>query len=351
MKKQNLLIAGGGTGGHIAPALAVGNRASDDFNVFYACTPRPVDKTMYKNANGPVHVMNPPRIDRGMKVLLPFTALRALISAVKLLKKNNIHVVLGTGGYSSYFAVVAAWLLRKPAALLETNAIPGKSNRFASRFCREAYTGFSGGASGLHCIARHTGTPVSDSFTIMEKAEARKALGVPVDKPVILFLGGSQGAAGINDLALGIHEGVTVLLQCGTRDYQRVRKLAQGKQNTIVEPFIGDLSQWYSAAELAVARAGGQTIAELSVFRLPAVLIPFPFAAEDHQTANAAVVEMAGAAILRQQEGLSSDMLSALLLRLISKTGELDEMKTAMAAIYPPEPAGRIAEHLRELSQ
>ena len=351
MNRGNLLIAGGGTGGHIAPALAVGKRASESFNVSYACTPRPVDKTMYKGANGPVHVMNPPRIDRGMKLLLPFTANRALIRAGRLLKDNGIDAVLGTGGYASYFAVTAAWFLGKPAALLETNAVAGKSNRFASRFCREAYTGFIEGASGLHCRVRHTGTPVSDTFTMSEKAEARTSLGIPVDKPVVLFLGGSQGAAGINDLALGIPEDITVLLQCGTRDFHRVKRLSADKNNITVEPFMNDLSMWYSAAELAVARAGGQTIAELSVFRLPAVLIPFPYAAEDHQTANAAVAERVGAAVLRQQEGFSSDMLSRLLLRLISQKGKLHEMKTAMADIYPRDPAGKITDHLKELSK
>ncbi len=351
MDKHHLLIAGGGTGGHIAPALAVGSRAADFFDVSYACTPRHVDRAMYKDAAGPVHVMNPPRIDRGMKLLLPFSAARALIRAGRLLKDNSVDVVLGTGGYSSYFAVTAAWFLGKPAALLETNAIAGKSNRFASRFCREAYTGFSEGASGLHCKVRHTGTPVSDSFTVSGKEEARKTLGIPLDKPVVLFLGGSQGAAAINDLALGIPEGITVLLQCGTRDFDRVRKLSACRSNITVEPFIKDLSLWYSAAELAVARAGGQTIAELSVFRLPAVLVPFPYAAEDHQTANAVVAERVGAAVLRQQEGFSSDMLSRLLLRLISQEGKLHEMKTAMADIYPRDPAGRIADHLKELSK
>jgi len=351
MKKHNLLIAGGGTGGHIAPALAVGLCAEKYFDVSYACTPRPVDRAMYRAANGTVHVMNPPRIDRGMKLLLPFSASGALFRAGRLLRKNRISAVLGTGGYSSYFAVVAARFLGIPAALLETNAKAGKSNRLASRFCREAYTGFKEGATGLHCRAVHTGTPVSRAFRKMDKDVARRELGVPADRPVILFLGGSQGASGINDLALGLSNEFTVLLQCGSSDFQRTKQLSAGKSNIVVEPFINDLSPWYSAAELAVARAGGQTIAELSVFQLPAVLIPFPFAAEDHQTANAAVVERVGAAVLRQQEGFSSDMLSVLLLQLISQSTRMNEMRRAMAGLFPENSAGRITDHLKELLQ
>lgn len=350
MKTLNLLIAGGGTGGHISPALAVGSRAEEFFRVSYACTPRPVDKIMYGKAEVEAHVMNPPRIDRGMKLLLPFTALRALLKAGKLLKEKEIDIVLGTGGYSSYFAIAAAWFLGKPAALLETNAVAGRSNRMASRFCREAFTGFSEGASGLHCRTRHTGTPVSSGLKLYEMREARKALGIPKDRPVVVFLGGSQGAAAVNDLALGVSDDFTVLLQCGARDHERVVELASNRKNLIVQPFIDDLSRWYSAAELAVARAGGQTIAELSRFRLPAVLIPFPFAAEDHQTANAAVVERVGAGVLRQQGGLSSQELSELLLRLISQPGKLEEMKKAAESLYPADPPGLITERLREMA-
>jgi UDP-N-acetylglucosamine--N-acetylmuramyl-(pentapeptide) pyrophosphoryl-undecaprenol N-acetylglucosamine transferase len=349
MSMPNLLIAGGGTGGHIAPALAVGRRAGKSFDVSYACTPRPVDSTMYGSTSRPVHVMNPPRMDRGMKLLLPFTAVRSLLRASRLLRRNRIDAVLGTGGYSSFFAVAAAGLSGKPAAILETNAVSGRSNRFASRFCRVAFTGFSDGARGLRCPVRHTGTPVSDRFVLHDSNDAKRALRLPPDKPVILFLGGSQGAGAINDLACGMPEGFTVLLQCGERDMDRMTGMALARKNLTVEPFVEDLSLWYSAAELAVARAGGQTIAELSVFGLPAVLVPFPFAADDHQTANAAVAERAGAAFLRQQEGFSPGELSGMLLRLISNREELDRMGKAARDLFPSDPAGAIVENLREL--
>ena len=351
MRKKNLLIAGGGTGGHIAPALAVGERASEYFSVSYACTPRPVDGVMYRNVRERAHVMNPPRIDKGGKLLLPFAALRALKEATSLLRELDIHAVLGTGGYSAFFAVTAAWITRRPAALLETNAIPGKSNRIASLFCREAYTGFESGGKGLRCSAIHTGTPVSGELSITDTPAARRKLGLPEDRPVVLFLGGSQGAEAINDLALGMPGDLSVLLQCGERDHERVLAAAEGRQGFLVSPFLDDLSQWYSAAELAVARAGGQTIAELSAYGLPAVLVPFPFAAEDHQAANAAAVERAGGAILRRQGGLAQGELAGILLRLLSSEDELGGMRRAMKALYPPDPPGRIAERLRELAE
>ncbi len=347
MKK--LLIAGGGTGGHISPALAAGFAAEKAFQVSWLSTPRPVDKTMYSPVADRVTVMNPPRIDKGMKFLLPFTASAALFRAMGYIRKNRIDIVLGTGGYSAFFALAAARLMGKPAALFESNAHAGRSNRIASRFCRAAFTGLPGGGKGLKCTVHRTGTPVSSSVKRIPGNEARRILGIPLDKPVVLFLGGSQGASAVNDLALGLTGDFTVLLQCGVRDEERVRKSVAGRSGIIAEAFLNDLSLWYSAAELAVARAGGQTIAELSATSLPAVLVPFPYAAEDHQTANAAVAEKAGAAVMMEQKGSSPEKLSQLLHRLITNREELERMGQAMENLFPAEPAEKIVGILKEM--
>ena len=351
MSMQHLLIAGGGTGGHIAPAIAVGERASGEFRVSYACTPRPVDKLMYADiaATAPVHVMDPPRLDKGMRMVLPFTAARALLKARKLLISTDVNVVLGTGGYSSFFAILAARTLGIPAAIFDSNAIPGKSNRIASRFCKVAFTGLPGGECGLKCPVVLTGTPVGKRLKKSTSSSAKQSAGIPQDRPVLLFLGGSQGAKAINDLALSIRGEVTILLQCGKNDHQRVIQQAEGRSNFIVEPFINDLSLWYSAADLAVARSGGQTIAELSFFELPAVFVPYPYAAEDHQTANAEAVERAGAALSRSQEETGSSDFIKMLLQVVNSTEELTAMGTAMKTLFPLNPAEEIVYHLRGL--
>ncbi|MCK5132990.1 MAG: UDP-N-acetylglucosamine--N-acetylmuramyl-(pentapeptide) pyrophosphoryl-undecaprenol N-acetylglucosamine transferase [Candidatus Sabulitectum sp.] len=350
MSRKHLLIAGGGTGGHIAPAIAVGERASDFFKVSYASTPRPVDSMMYSAVTSSVHVMNPPRVDKGMRLLLPFTALRAFFKARSLLRSIKADVVLGTGGYSSFFAIAAARSLGIPAAIFDSNVIPGKSNRIASRFCKVAFTGLPGGEVGLSCAAILTGTPVSGKMKRTPVSIARKTIGIPEDRPVLLFLGGSQGARAINDLALGMKEDVdvSVLLQCGKSDYQRVLQKASHLKNVIVKPFV-DLSLWYSASDLVTARAGGQTIAELSAFGLPVVLIPFPHSAENHQIANAAAIEETGGAILRSQREVESPGFDQFLIQLIDNREELAKMSMAMKSIFPSDPAENIVSHLREL--
>ncbi len=351
MSLKHLLIAGGGTGGHIAPAIAVGERASDSFKVSYACTPRPVDSMMYSSVTNEVHVMNPPRLDKGMKFLLPFTALKAFFASRSLLKSINADLVLGTGGYSSFFAIVAAWSLGIPAALFDSNALPGKSNRIASRFCRIAFTGFPEGKAGLKCSTLCTGTPVSENMLKIEKESARKQIGIPENLPVILFLGGSQGARAINDLALSIQGDVSLLLQCGKRDYSRANTVAESiNTGIVVKPFV-DLGMWYSAADLAVARAGGQTIAELSAYRLPAVFVPYPYAAEDHQTANASAIVKTGGALLQVQSEVEGSSFGKMLIQLVNNKKELTTMSSAMASIFPKDPADRIVSHLRGLLQ
>lgn len=349
MSMKHLLIAGGGTGGHIAPAIAVGERASDQFRVSFACTPRPVDKMMYSDAVNPVHVMNPPRVDKGMRLLLPVTATRSFLNVRALLKSIKADIVLGTGGYSSFFSLAAARSLGISAAIFDSNATPGKSNRIASRFCEVAFTALPGGEKGLKCSAILTGTPVSEKMKKTTASTAKQLIGIPEDKPVLLFLGGSQGAKAINDLALKTKGDVSILLQCGMRDYQRVLQQSSELGNFVVKPFIRDLSLWYSAADLAVARAGGQTIAELSFFGLPAVFVPYPYAAEDHQTVNAEAVVKGGGAILRSQEETEFSEFNRMLLQLIKNSEELETMAAAMKSLFPSDPAGNIVSNLLEL--
>ncbi len=349
MSTKHLLVAGGGTGGHITPAIAVGQTASEYFKVSYVCTPRPVDALMYANIEN-VSIMNPPRVDKGHRIFLPFTGGKSFFSARSLLKSTGVDVVLGTGGYSSFFAVAAARSLGIPAALFDSNAIPGKSNRIASRFCRIAYTGFSGGGKGLNCQVVHTGTPVSGK--LRRVADSRATLGIPENSSVILFLGGSQGAAAINDFALSVAtENVFVLLQSGETDYSRVLNRSGRLQGIKIKSFVRDLSVWYSAADLVVARAGGQTIAELAHFGLPAVLVPYPFAAEDHQTANAEAVVQTGGAVMAQQESTKSSGLVNTVVNLAADTEKLQKMSQAMSSVFPSDPALSIVSHLRELVQ
>jgi UDP-N-acetylglucosamine--N-acetylmuramyl-(pentapeptide) pyrophosphoryl-undecaprenol N-acetylglucosamine transferase len=345
---KRVLIAGGGTGGHISPALAVGRAIEADgwAEVFYARTERPVDEAMYRGQGSKVHLLRSPRIDRGAVVFLPFTGTVALAKAAGLLRKLGIDAVLGTGGYASFYCVAAAWLLGIPGAVLDTNAFPGRSNRLVSRFCKVAFAAFPGQDRLFHCPVSTVGIPREPVRVVSGAAEK---LGLPEEKPVVLVLGGSQGARALNDLALQCPGGISVLLQCGGRDEQRVAEIAKDRENFLVAGFLEDLSDWYSASDIAVARAGAQTLAELASFGVPAVFIPYPHAADDHQARNAGVAVEAGGALMVRQETLNPGSFWEAVTELLQDREKLASMSAAMERLLPADTAERISTEIRGL--
>ncbi len=346
MKK--VLIAGGGTGGHIAPALAVGRRIAGEgwAEVFYAGTERPVDAAMYAPEGDHAYTLRSPRIDKGARILLPVTGTLALLRAVRLLKGLGIEAVLGTGGYASFYCVAAAWLCGIPCAVLDTNAIPGRSNRLVSRFAKLAFAAFPGQDGQFHCRVTTVGIPVQ---TGTRPAGARARLGLSEESKVVLFLGGSQGARAVNDLAMACPVGFNVLLQCGESDEKRVKAIVADREGFIAAGFLADLSDWYAAADLAVARAGAQTLAELSRFGVPAVFIPYPHAADDHQAANAMMAVRAGAALMKRQESTEPEAFWSEMKVLLNNGESLGAMAVAMSGLLPKNAAQLVSEEIRRL--
>ncbi len=343
---KRVLVAGGGTGGHIAPALAVGRRMVEEgwAEVFYVRTERPVDEEMYGPEGDRVFKLRSPRIDKGARPAFPFTAAAALVRAVRLVRSVGADAVLGTGGYASFYCVAGAWLSGVPGFVLDTNAIPGRSNRWVSLLCRLAFAAFPGQEGYFRCPVSVVGIPRRPGG---RAAGARERLGIPDDARVVLFLGGSQGASALNDLAAARPPAVRLLLQCGVRDEARMTGMLQGRDGFTVRGFVSDLSDWYSAADLAVARAGALTMAELSAFGLPAVFIPYPYAADDHQAANAGKAAEAGAAVFMRQDEADPARLWGLVTELLEDPPRLAAMASAMGAFLPGDAAEKVSAGIR----
>ena len=346
---MNVAIAGGGTGGHISPAIAVAEAIWErcpDTNIDFISTPRPVDRRMYYKFGDKVHILNSPRIDRGVLdvALLPLRAVREFFKARKLLRKLGSAVLFATGGYPSFFPVIAARSLGIPSIIHESNSIAGRANRLASRFSDKVLTGFHSAASGFRRGAIYSGNPVRLSLQKYDRGYAREKLNVPDEVPVVLFLGGSQGARAINDAALGAPENVYVLLQCGSRDKERILEESSDLQMIQVIDFVDDPALLYSAADLAVARSGSMTVAELTWFRIPAVYIPYPFAADDHQKWNALEIADKGGALVSIQESTDAVALWSTISDLFEDESIMQRMKTSLEGIMPVNPADTIAE-------
>ena len=349
---KRLVIAGGGTGGHISPAISVAesvSRLDRDVSVHFFCTPRPVDRRMYAGFDDRVHVLDSPRIDKGGiagRLIFPFRALRIFLQTRRLLRELAPDLVFATGGYSSFFTIAAARSLGIPSVLHDSNSIPGRSNRMASRLAGSVMLGFRSAVDYFPGKGIHTGNPVRESLQRNQKDEARRSLGLGAGKTV-LFLGGSQGAAAVNDLALSMCErGITVILQSGERDFDRISEEARGREDFHLVGFVDDLSPLYSAADICVARSGAMTIAELSWFRLPAVFVPYPYAADDHQMANAAEIVDTGGGLCFRENELTPEILWKELDGLLSAPGRLGEMSESLRRYMPDNPSRLIAEML-----
>jgi len=346
---MRIAIAGGGTGGHISPAIAVAEAIWEkypDTRIDFIATPRPVDRRMYYKFGDTVHILNPPRIDRGIVdvALLPFRAAGEFFRARKLLRRLGSSVLFATGGYPSFLPVVAARSLGIPSIIHESNSIPGRANSLASRFSSEVLTGFPSAVSGFRKGAVYSGNPVRLSLERYNRGFAREKLNIPDGIPVVLFLGGSQGARAINDAALKVPGNVYVLLQCGTRDRERIKEESSELQRIHVIDFVDDPALLYSASDIAVARSGAMTVAELTWFRIPTVYIPYPFAADDHQKWNALEIADKGGALVSIQDNTDTVTLWRIISNMLCDDRMIQSMKTSLEEIMPVNPAGTIAE-------
>lgn len=269
-----------------------------------------------------------------------------------LYDRERPAAVLGMGGFTSIAPLVSAWRRGIPAFLHESNAIPGKANRLAARFCRAVLLG--SGECARHFGRRRTlvtGTPIRRELTqgVAGAAEARRQLGLAADRATLLIMGGSQGAAGINALMAGAapHLAATALQVVHLAGERDVAKISGAYETSgvpaVVLPFCDRMQEVYPAADLAVSRAGAASLGELSYFGLPSVLIPYPYAAEDHQRLNAEIAVRAGAARLLAEKSATGESLATLLRSLLESPDTLAKMSAAARNLAPRDAAAQVA--------
>ena len=353
---MRVLIAGGGTGGHIFPALAVAHAlvARHGAEVHFVGTARGIETRLVPEAGFPLHLIevgplkNVPLSTR----LSTFAALpRSLFACRRLIREFKPGVVLGIGGYASGPGVGAALLLRVPTMLFEPNAMPGLANRLAGKHVQAAAINFPAAARWFR-NAEVTGIPVRPGFFTLP----------PPDGPLhLLIFGGSQGARIFNTnlptvsaALLTAIPGLTILHQSGPRevDVTQAAYAATGADPARwqVLPFLDDMPGCFARATLVMARSGASTVAELAAAGRASVLVPFAAAADDHQTRNAEEMVKAGAAVLlREQEVLATSKLQQTLKELLSDRDRLGVMAAAAKTQAHPQAAEQIADRLAAL--
>lgn len=360
---MRIIIAGGGTGGHLYPGLAVAEvLRAEGAEVLFVGTARGIEARAVPAAGFPLELLQVSGLVR-MGWQQTMRGLGKLPGAgrasLRLVRRFRPDVVLGVGGYASGPLVLAAALARVPTALQEQNSVPGRTNRWLGRFARRVFLGFEAAAPYFRpgrCVT--TGNPVRASFLASAHARAESASD---GRLRLLVVGGSQGARAVNELVVGavpllVSRGLdlAVVHQAGAADAERVTAAyaAAGLTSVVeVRPFIEDMATAYHRADLVVGRAGALTLAELAVVGRPALLIPLPTAAHDHQAHNAAAFAAAGAAVIMAQATATSASLAEALHALLVDGERRSAMARAMAALARPDAARAVAAGLRALAE
>jgi UDP-N-acetylglucosamine--N-acetylmuramyl-(pentapeptide) pyrophosphoryl-undecaprenol N-acetylglucosamine transferase len=356
----HVAIACGGTGGHLFPGLAVaGQLRARGASVSVLISPKEVDQQAVKSAQG-VEVITLPAValQRGSRLAFFRGFLQSWSASRKLFRARRPDAVLAMGGFTAAPPVLAARSLRIKTFLHESNTIPGRANRWLARVVDLAFVGFpqaEGRLAAKEVLV--TGTPVRAEFQIRDAAASRIALGLDPKRPVVLVMGGSQGASGINNLILGALPMLARhamqwqwLHLTGPSDVEKVRSAyAQLQLKAVVHPFLAQMDLALGAATASVSRAGASSLAEIAALRLPSLLVPFPAAADNHQWHNARAFEETGAAQLLEQTDATPEKVCALLRELMDDPAERATIKTSLSPWHAPKAAELIAEKILQL--
>jgi len=355
-----IAIACGGTGGHLFPGLAVAEQLTErGCAVALLISPKDVDQQAVKSARG-VDILTLPSVALQNRNYFSFAAsfLKSLLAVQKIFRRRKPDAVLAMGGFISAPPVWVGKDFGAKTFLHESNTVPGRANRLLARYVDEAFVGFPEAAARLKARKiTPTGTPVRFRFS----PDARRqipdpaclaALGLEPDFPTVLVVGGSQGARGLNEMilsALPLLAGKNWqwLHLTGVKDFEKVKAAyaARGLR-AVVKPFLAEMDLALGAATAAVSRAGASSLAELAALRLPALLVPFPAAADNHQFYNARAFEATGAARLFEQKGATPEKVAAAVVELIENRDALFQMRMALAQWHTPKAAEQIAENI-----
>lgn len=352
-----VLMAGGGTGGHAFPAIAIADairRRCPDADIRFVGTRRGLEMRAVPRAGYPVEIVPVIGLRRSISldlVRFPFVLVAGLVRAFRIVRRFRPDVVICTGGYVSGPAGVAARLLGAPLVLQEQNSFPGLTNRLLARIAFQVHVTFPESRVYLRGKGEVSGNPTRAEIGTVGQPEGRSRMGLRPDLPTLLVFGGSQGARGIN-LAVGQAlpallegQGLQILWQTGQSDLESASRQALPFGDALkVLPFIDDMAAALAAADLAVCRAGATTIAELARTGLPAIFVPLPTAAQDHQTKNAQTLVQAGAARMIPQCDLDGPRLAGAVRGLLNDTEARRQMADRMRAFGIPDAADRIVD-------
>ena len=345
-----IMIMAGGTGGHVFPALAVANELrKQGVPVIWLGTRQGIEARLVPEAGYPVEWIQVSAVrGKGLATRLkaPFVILNACLQAMRVLRRIKPCAVLGMGGFAAGPGGLMAWLMRIPLLIHEQNAVPGMTNRLLAMITRRVMVAFP---AAFRKKTRHVGNPVRESILSLPAPEQRFT--AHNDALRVLVLGGSLGAARLNEVLpqalaqIPANSRPQVIHQTGRQHEESCQQhYDQHEVDADVRAFIDDMEQAYAWADLVVCRAGAITVFELAATGVGSILVPYPHAVDDHQTANARYLEQAGAAIICQQQDLEAGWLAEQLQTLNTERGQLLSMARRARELAMPAAANDVAQ-------
>ncbi len=340
------ILAGGGTGGHVIPALAIANQLKKDYaaEILFIGTARGIENRLVPAAGYPLQLVRVgalKNVSLTTRLKTAFDLPRALWDAGRMLNEFAPDVVIGVGGYASGPAMLSAVMKHIPTLAFEPNVVPGFANRLVAHFVTGAAVHFEETAKYFR-HAEVTGVPVRQAFFEMPPKRG--------GTPTVLIFGGSQGAHAINEAMIRClpvlqreAPRIHIIHQTGERDYNDALAAYKPMDNAEVFKFIDDMPAAFARADLVVCRSGASTVAEITAAGKPAVFVPFPRAADDHQRVNAEALAKHGAAVVVEESRLEGVWLAETIAALLQDSQKLQRMSHAARELAHPDAATDIA--------
>ena len=358
---MKIAFAGGGTAGHLMVGLSTAEEIRSRFSeaeIIFFGTDREFEKRCVEQRGFRFRQMHAKKWGKSFKHLFPFLIATGIgiVESLVALRRFNPDIVVGLGGYVSVAPIIAAKLLSIPSVLLEQNVIPGKANRFLAKWVDEVYCHWRGSLKWFNKakVVRVTGTPIRKDILYSQRCRSAEKFGLSSSKKTILVTGGSQGAQAINEVILRCLPKLEPLsselqiIHC-TGEYGYEAAKAAYKQtdiNAFVCSFLDDMGAAFSMTDIIICRAGATTIAEITAIGIPAILIPYPHAADNHQYWNAMELASNGGGYLLQQIDLTPEKIIELITDLFNNKEKYDRMKMFNKGMGMPNAATKVVDNI-----
>jgi UDP-N-acetylglucosamine--N-acetylmuramyl-(pentapeptide) pyrophosphoryl-undecaprenol N-acetylglucosamine transferase len=359
-----VIFAGGGTGGHVYPAVAMHEGlmerlGGNGVTALFVGATGGLESRLLARSGVRLRLL-PGRGVRGAslanKLMVPLDLARGIVSGIRTIRSFRPDVVVGTGGYASVSTVIAAVLTRTPRVLQEQNSVPGLANRRLARFADLVLLAFTESRSAIPGGADTAviGNPLR-RLPPPDRAVGARFFGLSPARPTVLVFGGSRGAHTLNVAAaeaareLAGPGQVQFVLLTGEHDYVAVKRAVEGVEGIAVRAYLDEIHHAYAVADLAVARAGASSLFELAAFAVPSILVPYPYAADDHQRLNAESLWKAGGAIVVEDAGLTGERMAGEIRAVLRDDAKRERMKASLTGWVRRDAALEAADRIADL--